>query len=278
MTEKRFRSSDGVEIFYEDFGAADGEPIVLCHGLAAAGLQFHADAEYFSARGYRVLVPDLRGHGYSGVPEPMGEAGFSISRMARDLVEMLDDAGIESVDWVGNSLGGILALSLLGTDRARIGSLATFGTAYTLDLPSFLPHMLPLVYSALGPTLTAAITARSTSRDREAQELIASILRRFKPHAGKAVGAHVRKYDLIANAQAYDGPILLIKGGLDNAVNLALPRTIAAMQEHTDFTVLDIPEGGHCLNLDAPEKFHAILEGFWARNARNASLLAGARS
>lgn len=270
MMQKSFETSDGITFCFRDLGPADGQPVVLCHGLGAAGLQFAADAEYFAAAGYRVLVPDLRGHGYSGAPQGMRDEDFSITRMARDLVEMLDDVGIASVNWVGNSLGGILALSLLRTDGARIASLATFGTAYMLGLPSFLPHMLPLVYGALGPKLTAEITARSTSRNVEAQELIASILESFSPKAGKAVGANVRKYDLIANAQSYEGPILLVRCGLDQAVNLALPKTIEAMRDHPDFTVVDLPEGGHCANLDAPEKLHAILERFWREHGLEA--------
>ena len=275
MTQRTFETSDGVGLIYQDLGSVSAMPVVLCHGLAAAGLQFEADAAHFVRKGYRVLVPDLRGHGLSGVPITMRDEDFSITRMARDLVEMLDDAGVESVNWVGNSLGGILALSLVGTDPRRLASLATFGTAYTLDLPPFLPHMLPLVYAALGPGLTAAITARTTSRNVEAQELVASILREFSPRAGKAVGANVRKYDLIANARAYEAPILLIRCGLDHAVNRALPRTLDAMADRLNFTLADIPEGGHCANLDAPEKLYAILENFWRHHGLAAKTVPG---
>jgi 3-oxoadipate enol-lactonase len=53
----RFTTSDGVGIAYGDSGPVDGVPVVLCHGLAASGLQFAGDAQYFAALGYRVLVP-----------------------------------------------------------------------------------------------------------------------------------------------------------------------------------------------------------------------------
>lgn len=263
MTEKSFLAGDGVKFVYEDLGPQDGDPVVLCHGLAAAGVQFGADAAYFAGRGYRVLVPDLRGHGRSGAPASMRDEDFSITRMATDLVEMLDHAGIDQVHWVGNSLGGILALAILGIAPERIKSLATYGTAYTLGLPSFVPHLLPLIYSALGPKLTAEITARSTTDNADAQKLIASVLREFSPQAGKAVGANVRSYDLIANAKAYTGPILLMRGGRDNAVNRALPTTLKAMEDHPDFRVKHLEKGGHVANLDVPEEFRDTLEAFW---------------
>lgn len=60
-----FAAADGVTIVYDDLGPRDGVPVVLCHGLAAAGEQMAADAAFFAERGYRVLVPDLRGHGRS---------------------------------------------------------------------------------------------------------------------------------------------------------------------------------------------------------------------
>lgn len=263
MTQKTFLAGDGVELVYEDLGPAEGEPIVLCHGLAAAGVQFRADADYFASRGYRVLVPDLRGHGHSGAPASMRDEDFSIKRMATDLIEMLDHAGLAAVHWVGNSLGGILALAILGIAPERLKSLATYGTAYTLALPSFLPHLLPLVYGALGPKLTAELTARSTTSNSEAQRLIASVLRDFSPQAGKAVGANVRRYDLIANAKAYKGPILLMRGGLDHGVNRALPVTLEAMADHPDFHLRHLPKGGHVANLDVPDQFRATLEEFW---------------
>ena len=63
MSAKQFTSSDGVALVYDDFGPADGAPVVLCHGLAAQALQFADDAAFLAGKGHRVLVPDLRGTG-----------------------------------------------------------------------------------------------------------------------------------------------------------------------------------------------------------------------
>ena len=57
-----YRAADGLRPSYRAFGPADGETIVLCHGLAAGSLQFIADAEHFAAAGYRVLKGE-RVHG-----------------------------------------------------------------------------------------------------------------------------------------------------------------------------------------------------------------------
>ncbi|MEO7221320.1 MAG: alpha/beta hydrolase, partial [Devosia sp.] len=129
MTIHHFTSSDGVRLAYEEFGSGNtGTPLVLCHGIAVNGEQFHEDATWFAARGQRVLVPHLRGHGLSDSPVPVTRERFTIERLAADLVEMLDHAKAPKVHWVGNSLGGIVALDML--KAGRFETLATFGTSY----------------------------------------------------------------------------------------------------------------------------------------------------
>lgn len=259
-----FETSDGVAIVYDDIGPRDGVPVVLCHGLAAAGEQLAADANFFAARGYRVLVPDLRGHGRSGKPAPPTQEAFAIPRMAADLVQMLDHAAIGPVHWVGNSLGGILALEMLGAHEPRFATLATFGTAYSLDLPRWSGELIPLGYGLLGPGLAASLTSAATTRNKAARPVIAKLVRAFDPRVGKLVAGNLVRYDLTGNATAGRLPILLLRGGRDGPVNRALGPTLAAMQGRHNFTLIELPEGGHCANLDATEAWREALLAFWS--------------
>jgi pimeloyl-ACP methyl ester carboxylesterase len=263
VTSRAFVTDDGVRIVYGDHGPADGPPVVLCHGLAASARQFAADAEYFAALGYRVLVPNLRGHGDSGRAAGGGIADYSISRMAADQVQMLDHAGAGPVHWVGNSLGGILALELLKANAHRFRTLAMFGTSFSLKLPPIAAHMIPLSYAVLGRRLVAWITARGTTRDRAARALIAEVLRENDPRVGYAVAANLVRYDLSAAARKSRVPMLLLRGGMDRAVNRALRRTLSKVQGRPGFTLIEVPRGGHCANLDATEDVRRALVKFW---------------
>lgn len=264
-------TSDGVSIVYDDLGPRDGVPVVLCHGLAAAGEQLAVDAAYFAGLGYRVLVPDLRGHGRSGRPAAMRAEGFSIAVMADDLLAVLDHAGVGPVHWVGNSLGGILALQLLARHRQRLRTLATFGTAYRLSLPRWSAGFIPLSYRLLGPGINGRLTARLTTRNAVARPLIAQLLARFDPEVGRLVAENLCNYDLRANARAADLPILLLRGGRDANINRALGPTLAAMRGRENFTLVELPEGGHCANLDATEAWRRELLRFWSRGSPPAS-------
>ena len=256
-------TDDGVSIVYDDLGPRHGVPVVRCHGLAAAGEQLAADAAYFAGLGYRVLVPDLRGHGRSGKPVPLSAAGFSIPRMAADLVAMLDAASVGPVHWVGNSLGGILALEMLARHADRFRTLATFGTAYRLSLPRWGAQAIPLGYALLGPRLNARLTAQFTTRAAAARPVIEKLVGQFDPKVGKLLAGNLASYDLIANATAATLPILMLRGGRDAAVNAALGPTLATMQERSNFTLVELPEGGHCANLDATDQLRAELLRFW---------------
>lgn len=262
MTVRRFDSSDGVALAYDDVGPAGGAPIVLCHGLAAQAAQFAADAAYFAGLGHRVLVPDLRGHGRSAAPDPISGAAFAIGRLAADLVEMLDDAGAGRVHWVGNSLGGIAALAML--PAGRFLTLTTFGTAYALGLPRFGGHrLLPASHALLGAGLFATIGAAMTTTDKTARRLIRQMLAEQRPAVTAALLEVLTQYDLIDAGQRAMLPILLLRGGRDRLVNAGLGPTLAAMAGKPNFRLLDLPRGGHCANLDARDDFRAALLAFW---------------
>jgi pimeloyl-ACP methyl ester carboxylesterase len=256
-------TDDGVDIGYDQFGPADGTVVVLCHGICAGRRQFSADGAYFAALGYRVLVPDLRGHGASGMPAGYRAADFSIARLAADMLAVLDDAGATTVHWVGNSLGGIVGLELLGAAPRRFRSFATFGTSYRLSVPALAPPLLPLLYRVPGRRALAAITAWMTTADPAARTLIAEMIAAFDPQAGHAIVENLRRYDLLANALAFEGPLLLLRGGRDRAVNAALGSTLSAMTGRSNFSRIDLPRAGHCANLDVPDELRTILVEFW---------------
>jgi 3-oxoadipate enol-lactonase len=266
MSIHRFTSSDGITLAYEAFGEANiGRPIVLCHGIAASGLQFHDDAEWLAGRGHRVLVPHLRGHGLSGTPDPLTEESLRIPRLAADMIEMLDHSGSPRVHWVGNSLGGIVALEMMAARRFE--TLATFGTSYSIKLPRVGGHhLIALWHKMLGGGAAAAVTANMTTQDPDARELIDTMLRDARIDVVTALSANLSWYDLIEVGAMATIPILVLRCGRDRLVNVALRDTLAAMSGRPNFRLVELPEGGHVANLDATDAFRAALLEFWTRS------------
>ena len=264
MSVHHFISSDGVRLAYEEFGAGNsGTPLVLCHGIAVNGLQFHADAAWFAARGHRVLVPHLRGHGLSDSPVPVSRETLTLARLAADLIEMIDDAGAGKVHWVGNSLGGIVALEML--KAGRFATLATFGTSYSIKLPTVGAQVfVPIWHRALGREAAAGVTAHFTSTESDARRMISLMLRDMRVDVVTKLAANLTWFDLIEAGTSATLPILLIYCGRDRLVNFALWETLRKMRGKPNFHRVNLPTAGHCANLEVPDEVRAALVEFWA--------------
>lgn len=125
---KRFRSWDGVEIAYREWGGGTAlPPVVLHHGFAAtaeANWVATGVVDALTADGRQVLALDARGHGQSEKPHDPDRYGEQ--RMARDLAVLLDTIGAEEVDLVGYSMGAVVAL-ILSSEDERVRRLVIGG-------------------------------------------------------------------------------------------------------------------------------------------------------
>ena len=89
------------------WAGGDGPPLLLVHGFAGGAANFADLAELLAPR-HRVLVPDLPGHGGSA-PLP---AIPNLAAYAESLATLCHVEGVERLDVVGHSLGGVVALRL----------------------------------------------------------------------------------------------------------------------------------------------------------------------
>lgn len=108
---------DGFLLHYDDRGA--GDPLLLLHGGTGIGEDWQ---HVFSAGyppGFRVIVPDLRGHGRSTNPLPM----FTFRQSAKDMFALLDHLGIERVRAIGMSAGAKTLLHMATQQPARLEAM-----------------------------------------------------------------------------------------------------------------------------------------------------------
>jgi pimeloyl-ACP methyl ester carboxylesterase len=103
-TTHHWIASDGVELAWRETG--EGRVVILLHGLfsdAAMNWIKFGHAEAIAARGFRVIMPDLRAHSMSSKPHEA--AAYPKGILARDLAELIDHLGIAVYDLGGFSLG-----------------------------------------------------------------------------------------------------------------------------------------------------------------------------
>jgi len=105
-----------IEMYYETRG--DGEPLVLLHGGGGAGVNWEL---IFDAAppGYRLVIPDLRGHGRSTNPSTQ----FSFRQAAKDVLALMDRLRIDRFKAIGLSMGAKTLLHAATQQPARIEAM-----------------------------------------------------------------------------------------------------------------------------------------------------------
>jgi lipase len=139
-----------MNLHVHELGDPDGHPVVCLHGVTGHGERYRRLAERWTR--FRVLAPDLRGHGRSGTDAP-----WTLQTHVADLVETFADLG--RVDWVGHSFGGRLVLELAARHPERVRRAVLLDPAIQI-----LPHVAAFV--ADGERPDAIYESAADYRDR----------------------------------------------------------------------------------------------------------------
>ena len=102
----RFAEVEGVRVHYQEAGSPTAPVVILIHGFCASTFVWSDVFLPIAEAGFRVIVPDLPGYGFSEKPR---RGQYTIEAQARLIVRLMDELGIESATLVGSSYGGAVA-------------------------------------------------------------------------------------------------------------------------------------------------------------------------
>jgi len=252
--------SQGLEIFFEDVGT--GTPVVLGHSFLCSGKMWREQVPALVGR-FRVINPDLRGHGRSSeVNRP-----FSLYDAVSDVVAVLDRLGIGKAIWCGLSIGGMVALRAALTCPERVSALILLDTDAGAETA-----LRKLKYLAMGagaravgisPFLSsiARLMFGATTRRHE-PTLVAEWNKEFAgvhvPSVLWCLDALMRRDSMLERLGRIGVPALVLVGEEDRSLPPPLSRRIHDLLPGSTFSV--IPAAGHLSALEQPEAVnHAIL-------------------
>ncbi|WP_310632543.1 alpha/beta fold hydrolase [Paraburkholderia sp.] len=253
--------------YYVEFGA--GRPVVLLHGIGNSGRAWCPQIAPLVAAGYRVIVPDHAGHGASArIGAPLG-----IADLARDVVALLDHLDIERADFVGLSLGGLIAIELALGASARIGRLVlahSFPSTATDAFHALADQWARTFRAEDGPVVrfegswpfnvSAAFRASDEGmRTWQAWHAIAAM----SDGASLAwVAQGVVGYDASARLAEIAQPTLIVAGSEDRVSPPALGQAMCAQIRGARF--VEISGAAHIGNVDSAAAFNEALMAFLA--------------
>lgn len=254
--------SDDAEIVYWVMG--DGPSIILLHPFPANHEFWIPVAETLSAR-YRIILPDLRGHGESTV----GEGPATMSKHASDIARLMDDAEIGRAPLIGVSIGGYALFEFWRRFRSRVGALGLCNTKAPADGPEARAGRLQAANDVLErgtepflESMVQKVFAKTTLEARP--DLIDGALRMMRQMSPEDIAQVQRgmadRPDSIDTSKTINVPTLLITGDEDTLTGI---KEAELMRQHISGSQLRvIAKGGHYSPWEQPVEAAKLLRQF----------------
>ena len=270
--DRYFVVRDGLKLHYRDYpGATDRPPILCLHGLTRNARDFADFAERHSPA-FRVIALEFRGRAESDYdPLPMR---YTPLTYAADVIELLDQLGIDRAIFVGTSLGGLVTMAVAAMQPQRIAA------AILNDVgPALTPVGLERIQSYVGndtrfrtwDEAAAAIKANQGSAfpNYNHDDWLAMVRRNCREDNGEIrfdydmaiiipfEAAPTPKIDMWPLFRALgEKPLLVVRGEISDLLSA---ESLAKMHDAVpDMKSVTVPQTGHAPMLDEPEAEAAI--------------------
>lgn len=257
-------------IVYYMSGREKAEWVLFIHAAFVNHNMFQAQIDYFREK-YNILTLDIIGHGKS----TKVRKGDSIDQMAAWINEIIKTEKIEKIHIVGISLGAVLAQDFANQYPKAVQSLACFGG---YDINNFDAKMqkknsasqaLMMLKAIFSVKWFAKSNKKISAYTLQAQEDFYEMNIQFPKKSflffatlSSMVNRHQtkpRKYPLLIGCGKYDIP---------------MERSAVEMwkKNEPECSVVIFGGAGHCVNMDAPDQFHAVMEEFWTSGSISQNL------
>jgi pimeloyl-ACP methyl ester carboxylesterase len=243
-----FFDSAGIKIHYREVGA--GEAVMLVHGFASTADHNWGGTGWIAALSakYRVIAPDVRGHGLSDKPQATEAYGYA--SMGEDVTRLMDHLGVRRAILMGYSMGASIAIELMLSHPERFRAIVLGGIAYDDGLEDKADRdAIAEAYRADDPATIKSPLAKAYRRFAESM-----------PNDLKALAALIdaeRSPFDPAKLAAVRMPVLIVVGTNDNAIGD--PKPLAKIIPGARLVML---EGRDHMTAPADQRFKDVVIEF----------------
>jgi pimeloyl-ACP methyl ester carboxylesterase len=270
----RFVDVDGVRVHYQEAGDTNAPVMILIHGFASSTLVWSKVFLRLATAGFRVIVPDMLGFGYSGKPR---DAEYTIGNQAKLIIGLLDRLKIRQANFVGSSYGGAVAATCALEYRNRVNKLVLVGAVNNNQPKAFTLMRLvgsPLIGDVVSPLLIGSrrLLRRRMKRLYDRHSWVLDERRVEARHlplrtasAQRAIIRTVRSWDaehIARDAHLIQQPTLLLWGENDREIPLADGERLHG--EIPASRLIVFRNGGHLPHEEYPEAFTGVVTDFCA--------------
>jgi 3-oxoadipate enol-lactonase len=252
----------GIEIAYTDAGS--GPVVVLLHGFPFDRSMWRGQVEKLSDR-FRVIAPDLRGHG--GTTVTRGPS--TMEEMADDVAALLDELNVPRAVLCGLSMGGYVALAFFRSHPERVRALVLADTRPRADAEEARrtreQNALRALDEGMAPIVDAMLPKLLSPRTREcAPEVVARVREMMLGMNAEGAAAALRgmalRRDQTDTLSKVDVPTLIVVGSEDAVTPPSDAEAMSALIEGS--RLVRVEGAGHVSNVERPEEFDRALAEF----------------
>ncbi len=261
IPSRRITSGDA-EIDYWVLG--DGPPVVLLHPFPVNHEFWLPVSEMLAAR-YRLILPDLRGHGDSG----LGKGPVTMEKHAADVVRVMDDADIGRAPLIGVSIGGYLLFEFWRKYRGRVAALGLCNTKAPADNAEAhvgrlqaANDVIELGTEPFFESMVQRVLGRTTRETRpDLVEVAMRMMRKMSPEdVAQVQRGMADRPDSVETLKTINVPTLLMTGEEDMMTGVY---EAELMRQHIVGSRLHvIPRAGHYSPWEQPEQAARLLRQF----------------
>lgn len=244
---------DDLTMYYEEHGRADGPPLILVHGYIATAHFWEEQLPAFGER-YRLIVPELRGHGRTN--NPGGLAAMNHHQFARDIIGLCGELEIEQAIFCGESSGAMLQLWMAVDAPGLAAAYVWAGTTYYYsdELRAWWSRQTPeSIMQDEDPRAKARHTALGPDHWREVAAAFIST----------GTHAHSEDFPEPADLRGITTPVLLVHGDRDYFFDVSVPAELYKLLPDAELCIL--PNTNHYPPSDSSEWFNPIVLDFLER-------------
>jgi pimeloyl-ACP methyl ester carboxylesterase len=292
---RNVKVGDGTRIAYSELGhRGDRAAVVLCNGWSCSDVYWTDVAPYLVDRGHKVLIPDNRGHGESGLPRHPGRKAknlkpeeMTLTRIAEDILAVCDDADVDEAVFVGHSMGVQTMFEVYRQAKDRVLGLAAVAGPYENPVKTFmntdLTALWPLGKIAINILPNLVMPAYRTVINRpkfgywgiQTLKIAGPTLERekFAPYlahlASRDPWVLFKLLDSMSTSSAEDllpdlaVPLLVVAGAKDFMTPLSTAEKMHELVPDSELMIFE--DSGHLLPLEHAPELNKALESLLSR-------------
>ena len=242
---------------FEYLTEGSGTPMIFLHGLMGNLSNFKHQVDYFSSRGYEVVVPLLPLYS-------MPLATTSVSSLTKFVKKFIDHRGYTKVILVGNSLGGHIALLFQKLYPSFLKSIVLSGSSglYEAAMGNSYPRRGDRDYIA--ERVRDVFHIKEVATEELIDQVFSTVNDRMKAIKTLAISKSAIRHNMAEDITSFHLPVCLIWGRLDAVTPPEVADKFHELLPNSDLFWID--NCGHAAMMEHPQEFNTIVDEWLKKN------------